>query len=362
MSCIGIVAAQTNSGVTPMDTMKCGFVEKVCAGGRESRYIDGMEVTRDCWNFNVVYACIHPAVTNTCKDMEANGATYVNSNCSDGLTIDGKYYCITEERNYSFVTKDPSTSSTTDCAGQQFCVDGKCFDAGSEANPDFKRAVTGLEAGREGGVYLDEGNFRLFTGQDNRCSKSAMKNCCKKVSRINQMNFTNREVAGGKNSKYNLDVLGSNKSPIFNQFFNQRQYVDDLVKDVMQGMLSCDKDEARIAVKKDKRLCVYIGDYCSRKVRIGLTKICVEHKESYCCYNSRLGRIINEAAHQQIPGLSWGSADNPNCSGLTVEQFTKLDFNRIDFTEFFDEIVPGPGVTQEEASDRAAQKIKSYYQ
>lgn len=358
----GFARAQVNQTVTPMDSTKCGFVEKVCAGGKETRYIDGMEVTRDCWKFNVVYACIRPAVTNTCKDMEDSGATYKRSDCVDGVTIDGKYYCITEERNYSYVTKPQSESTTTDCSGQQYCVDGKCFDAGSEQDPDFKRAVTAMEAGREAGVYIDENDLRLFTGQDNRCSKSAMKNCCKKVSRINTTNFTNRDVAGGKNSKYNLDVLGSNKSPIFNELFNPKKYVDDLVKDVMQGMLSCEKDEARIAIKKDQRLCVYIGDYCSRRVRIGLTKICVERKESYCCFNSRLGRIINEAAHEQIRDLSWGPADSPNCRGLTVDQFTSLDFTKIDLTEFYDEIKPGPGITEEEAQSRATRKVRSYYE
>ena len=36
--------------------------------------------------------------------------------------------------------------------------------------------------------------------------------------------------------------------------------------------------------------------------------------------------------------MSFGSGDNPNCRGLTLEEIMRLDFEKIDFSEFFTEI------------------------
>jgi conjugal transfer mating pair stabilization protein TraN len=63
----------------------------------------------------------------------------------------------------------------------------------------------------------------------------------------------------------------------------------------------------------------------------------VTKKESYCCFNSRLARIINEAGRSQI-SKSWGGAKSPDCSGLTPEELQSLDFGQMDLTEFYAEI------------------------
>ena len=33
--------------------------------------------------------------------------------------------------------------------------------------------------------------------------------------------------------------------------------------------------------------------------------------------------------------MGWGSAKNPQCDGLTIEQLQSLDFSQIDFSEFY---------------------------
>jgi conjugal transfer mating pair stabilization protein TraN len=65
----------------------------------------------------------------------------------------------------------------------------------------------------------------------------------------------------------------------------------------------------------------------------------VEKKEGYCCFNSRLARIIQEQGRAQL-GKSWGSAKSPECSGFTLAEFESLDFSQIDLTEFIREIQP----------------------
>jgi len=75
--------------------------------------------------------------------------------------------------------------------------------------------------------------------------------------------------------------------------------------------------------------CHYIGSYCSLKV-LG---VCVQKKKTFCCFSSPLARIIQEQGRRQL-GISWGSPKHPNCRGFTPEEFQRIDFSRIDFSEW----------------------------
>ena len=100
------------------------------------------------------------------------------------------------------------------------------------------------------------------------------------------------------------------------------------------GILSCSDDEKVTAMKRDARLCVEFGDYCSSCISVfGKCVACLERTKSYCCFNSHLARIINEQGRAQV-GKGWGSdtARNPDCSGFSVAQLQSLDFSRMDLS------------------------------
>ena len=59
--------------------------------------------------------------------------------------------------------------------------------------------------------------------------------------------------------------------------------------------------------------------------------------EGWCCFPSKLGRIINEQGRPQI-GKSWGSASSPDCSGFTLEQLKQLKFDEMDLSEFLSSV------------------------
>jgi len=106
---------------------------------------------------------------------------------------------------------------------------------------------------------------------------------------------------------------------------------------VFMGIVKCKEDEKLLAKKRDKKQCHYIGEYCSKELNLIFTKICIQHKQTYCCFNSLLARLINEQGRPQIK-KGWGSAESPDCSGFTPEQFQKLDFSKLDLSEFYDQI------------------------
>jgi hypothetical protein len=64
--------------------------------------------------------------------------------------------------------------------------------------------------------------------------------------------------------------------------------------------------------------------------------VCLTKTTSFCCFGNKLSRILQEQGRRQL-GLGWGSPAAPDCNGLTPEQLSRIDFSRIDFSEFYDD-------------------------
>jgi conjugal transfer mating pair stabilization protein TraN len=338
---------------------QCGVTSRACTSGPATVKIDGMEVTRPCWENTVQYACIEEGVSDTCAPSVAKGCKMSSTVCAQGVTINGVFQCITQQREYTCKVAEATSNTVANCGSQQYCIEGNCFDTGAAPDPDFAKAVTGMEIAREAGVYVDEASFQVFKGQDNRCSKSVLKNCCKGASAPSN-GLTNLAIAGG--SAYAFDVLagGGMKSSLMIAGVDPTTIALAIAVMVVQQMMTCDTDEVLVAVKRDHRLCHYVGDYCSKKISVVFGKICVQHKETYCCFNSKISKIINEAARTQVPGMGWGSPENPSCQGISIAQFQAMDLSTVDFSEFYADIVP-KGPDENEVRNRAASKVNSYF-
>lgn len=345
--------------VEALAAKSCGIISQACSSGPATVMIDRMEVVRPCWERTTRYACIEDSMSTTCGSAITKGCTVASTVCDQGVTINGVFQCITERREYACKVASATSNTVANCGGQQFCIEGNCFDTGTVPDPDFAKAVTGLEIAREAGVYVDESTFQVFKGQDNRCAKSVLKNCCKGASSPTN-GLTNLAIAGG--SAYAFDVLagGGMKSTLVIGGFDPTSFALAIAVMVVQQMLTCESDEVLVAVKRDHRLCHYVGEYCSKKINLLFAKICVQHKETYCCFNSKLSRIINDTARVQLPGVSWGTPQSPSCQGITIAQFQSMDLSTVDFSDFYVDIVP-KGPTQSEVLDRAADKVKSYF-
>jgi len=97
----------------------------------------------------------------------------------------------------------------------------------------------------------------------------------------------------------------------------------------------CNQEERELKKKKQAGLCYEVGTYCSRRVRF--LGICLQRKKTYCCFGSKLSRILHEQGRPQI-GKGWGSPKTPDCKGFTPEEFSQLDFSSIDLSEYISEI------------------------
>ena len=111
-----------------------------------------------------------------------------------------------------------------------------------------------------------------------------------------------------------------------------------VVMKVLMGT-GCDQGDIQTGMQEKAKDCHYVGDYCEKKwPLVG----CVQKAKGYCCFNSKMARIIQEQGRPQLttfqPNGAWGPANSPNCKGFTPEEFQALDFSRIDLSEYFDDI------------------------
>lgn len=98
---------------------------------------------------------------------------------------------------------------------------------------------------------------------------------------------------------------------------------------VIQMIYKCTKSEMELMVGVQLKKCSYVGSYCASKT-LGA---CTVKKESYCCYDSPLARIVVEQGYKQL-GKTQGTAKAPQCNGLTLAEMEKLDWDRIDLSEW----------------------------
>lgn len=104
-----------------------------------------------------------------------------------------------------------------------------------------------------------------------------------------------------------------------------------VAKIVINIIWKCSEDELSLGVDRRLKKTHYVGSYCHTDSMFG----CLEKRRSYCVFSAPLPRIINEQARPQL-GRGWGSAKQPDCSGITLAELNRLDWNKIDLKEWTD--------------------------
>ena len=88
--------------------------------------------------------------------------------------------------------------------------------------------------------------------------------------------------------------------------------------------------------------------------------VCVQKKNTYCCFKGKLSRIVNEQGRPQI-AKGWGTGKTPDCTGFLVTELQMLDFAAMDLSEFYADIkskMPDIAKTQ---SDAVTKSTNCYY-
>lgn len=276
-------------------------------GGTRTVVVEGKtySIHQDCWKWQDTYLT-QTETEGTCGEyMKDSACTVTRSQCAD--SVDG--FCVSQQVTYSCERK--KTGNGQICGGEFFCTDGSCAQGQTGTSNMFGQAVSALAAVAAAGedvAELNGENVRAFTGEAKSCKKMAagFNNCC-------------------KDSGWGQDV----------------------------GLSSCSSEEKALGKAKDKKLTVYVGEYCSKKV-LG---VCLEKKRGYCVFDSKLARIVQEQGRRDQLGVGFGKGKSPDCRGITVDELQRLDFGVMNFSDFYDDLNAGSEIPEDQALLKKAQDI-----
>ena len=125
---------------------------------------------------------------------------------------------------------------------------------------------------------------------------------------------------------------------------------------------SCDQQDMEVAMLNASGYCHYVGEYCEESwPLIG----CVQEANGYCCFNSKLARIIQEQGRPQLkdfqPDGDWGNGQSPNCRGFTPQEFQMIDFSKIDLTSYYGDIEKNMNQNLTNMQTQMKQNVTNFY-
>lgn len=242
----------------------------------------------DCWQYTDNYV-VSSSSTGNCGTLMTNPkCTASASKCVE--TTDGQ--CT--HMNYTYQCQTTYQSGGLVCGGDYICKTGDCDATNGAGNSGFDVAVAKLAglASAADDVKEDQSqiDIKAFTGKAMSCRKAfaGFSNCCK-------------DSGWGQDS----------------------------------GLAACNSDEMAIGKAKAKKITVTIGERCDKKV-LGA---CIQKSQVYCVFDGKLARIIQEQGRRDQLGVKFGSGDSPNCRGITVPELQSIDFDKINFADFYDDLM-----------------------
>ncbi|PNU05369.1 conjugal transfer protein TraN [Novosphingobium guangzhouense] len=306
----------------------------------QTRIINGVPVTQPCWAWQTNYTCNEITQGNDCGELDDKPeCTYVRDECIDDED-DPDYTpgaCKVSQKVYRCPV--PTTPGNDPkqyvCGNDVYCINGDCETIEREASTEFKDALVALHALGQAGEEFDEENFTVFSGERDTCHKPVfgLVNCCAgKTSGLLTAGAGAAAIAGGPTA------IAALATPFLTMFL-------------------CSTDEKMLDIKDRMGFCHKVGTYCSSSV-LG---ICKTKRTAYCCFESKLSRILQEQGRPQL-GKPWGKPKKEQCQGFTIDEFSRLDLSVMDFTEVYSEFVDAAKLPDEVSTLSEIQdKIQDYY-
>ncbi|MGZ0753211.1 type-F conjugative transfer system mating-pair stabilization protein TraN [Kluyvera sichuanensis] len=292
------------------------LTSSVCTipGGDRQVTVDGVTQTvhSDCWQYTDTYL-VSENTAGTCASLIDDAAcTKSAETCAE--YVDGE--C--SHKDYTYQCQKVYSSSGLVCGGDYICKSGDCDGTNGAGDSGFDEAVAKLaglaSAGQDVANSQNELNVKAFTGEAKSCRKAfaGFANCC-------------------KDSGWGQDV----------------------------GLASCDSDEKALGKAKAKKITVGVGDRCDHKV-LG---VCVQKSQVYCVFQGKLARIIQEQGRRDQLGVGFGSGENPDCRGITVDELQRIDFDRVNFSDFYEDLmnsvkIPDTDTMVKQVKDRIAAQVQ----
>ena len=115
--------------------------------------------------------------------------------------------------------------------------------------------------------------------------------------------------------------------------FSPMSFLASIALEMASEYFSCTDNDRMHALRKSRGLCHYVGSFCEKTSGLG----CLEKKESWVCFNSRIAKAVQEQGRRQL-GIGWGTPESPLARGFTLEEFQQLDFTKMDLSAVVSEM------------------------
>ncbi len=264
-----------------VDQGDCEEVSVTCVEGGETRTIGGKDLHQDCWAYRYNYLC-KGDTPDTCGACRARTACrQISSSCA--RRVEGR--CVAFTQIFE-CTKGAQKFKRVRLSGDHpFCLDGSCHKVGWTPNGDFAAVVGKLNVLQEAAKEMDGSGHVVFKGKQMNCVRHRLghKNCCNK-----------RGGWGG----------------------------------------ACSGAELAHQIPRREGKCVKVGTFVAEK-KLG---VWTRKKTSFCCFGSKLSRIIQEQGRAQL-GIGWGDPKHPSCRALSFDELSRIDFDRLNLSELFSEVM-----------------------
>ena len=297
-----------------------------------------------CTNRRMTYRCAGPPAEGPdCAALRAEGCYQTGANCvmwsrehpeepdppgadrGSCLVYENAYEC---PKNLRLCSRK---SEVFECDAEIRCSSGgDCFDTSTEQSVDFPKSASRMAmladmerclATTADGQSSEDGYAPLEVGEAGGGT----------VAPIDCADTAGDEVTVFKGKRYRCDI-------------NLAGTVQNCCgkKGLFAG--SCPGSTGELRARRDGAgACHYVGIH--KKKALGIT---LKKRKVYCCFNSKMARVVHEQARGQLveKGLwavaengGWGEAKNPFCGGITTEQLQEIDFDAVDFSEIYEDIL-----------------------
>jgi len=260
------------------------------------------------------YRCLDHkgAPFDNCRQLVARGCRQIGSSC---IYRTASGVCTTVDKTFQCLIRKGATTTRRVCGNAAMCVDGNCFRTNAPPANDFAYVVSRFAAaGAAGASAGASGGVSIFKGSPERCNRTILgaKNCC------------------------TASPSGWGKA-------------------IVRG---CPASAKRLAQARQAGQAIYIGTLCANKAIFGA---CLRKQEVWCVFPSKLARIVQKQGRLQL-GIGWGGAQSPDCRGFTPQEFQRLDFSKMDLSEFYADIMTRmTPMSATKLGNRIQTRMQNYY-
>ena len=314
-----------------------------------------------CTNRERTYLCAGPLVKGPdCAELRADGCHQTGARCvmrfgehpelpdPPGARLGA---CLIHENIYECprnVSLCREKSVAFDCDGEIRCTSGEdCFDTETEQSVDFPKIASRM-------AMLADMERCLATTRDGESSAEG---------------YGPIEVDGiGGTAAGPIDCADTSGGKV--TIFKGKRYRCDLnlagfiqnccrKKGLFSGACPASTKELR-ARRDDARACHYVGIH--KKKVLGIT---LKKRKVYCCFNSKMARVVHEQGRGQLieKGLwevaengGWGRAKNPLCGGMSARQLQEIDFDAVDFSEIYADLLDEADIPELSSSTQSTEE------